>query len=818
MKRITFLKSLLIAAGLMVGANAWAYEVPDGWGVKNVYLGTQGSADANGIVSTVIAEDFENMESLGSAWGSGNLWTNQSSGTLFLGNITEVAKPVLNAEVNYTMDGDNKVYDKPTYVGGKAVVFHNRTNKTNNPYYGTFSFDAVSSGKFVFSGDMYFTTNASPLHVAFVDNDGNNIIDFHWNNGSGTRPFNYEYINDEGTQVISATKLNYCDYRNYKGFGIRDFILDFETGDFEFTVDFINTRDGNNIVRSQEKLTGKIQTGRNIAQMRVGTDAAGTTTVNYYTYLDNVELYTVDKTYGYVINYTNGGSTIKTETGKSFEGLTLNAANSITVDGLTYVPASNAITSLTISTSEASNVLDVPVVASVPYTITYKLGDDVIDTESGVAEAGTQVTATNTESFWKDEVKYYVTSSTTTFDVNATGNDFVVDVRLANTSAVATVNAICGGTTHKRFTATGVEGEETTIYYTIAVKSDVDGKYYTVSTDNYAKVLRYGESVNVDYTLDESIVYYTEFDGANYSESRSNVSGGTVKAYANNTVGHSTTLDAGLYTVFVKVTEGRNRSGGYRGLSISVGGNVLVDSQGKSAALHEFPITVPANQSEFHLYKGYNETDYMDYMIIRKTGDLSSTENIVVSAAGYATYVSDYNLDFSQATTKAYKVSVETKGVAKLTEVEKVPAKTPVLLFCEGGNGGGEAIAITTDAVEAVTGNNLVAGTGAALATTDGDYTNMILNNVGGKIGFYFAANQTVAKNRAYLRIASNLAPDPVSNSRMVMMFDDNQTTGISSISKGQLTKDNVFNLKGQRVANPTKGLYIVNGKKVIMK
>ena len=216
----------------------------------------------------------------------------------------------------------------------------------------------------------------------------------------------------------------------------------------------------------------------------------------------------------------------------------------------------------------------------------------------------------------------------------------------------------------------------------------------------------------------------------------------------------------------------------------------------------------------------YNGNFAMDNVIIRDvvaSEDLPSAENIVVSAAGYATYVSDYNLDFSSATTKAYKVAVESKGVATLTEVSKVPAKTPVLLYCAGGNGTGEDIAITTDAVDAVTGNDLVVGTGAAVATTDGEYTNMILNNIGGNVGFYFANGQTVAANRAYLHIATTLAPDAAA-SRMVMVFG-NEATGIGSVKSEEMKdKSEVYNLKGQRVAQPTKGLYIVNGKKVVIK
>ena len=52
----------------------------------------------------------------------------------------------------------------------------------------------------------------------------------------------------------------------------------------------------------------------------------------------------------------------------------------------------------------------------------------------------------------------------------------------------------------------------------------------------------------------------------------------------------------------------------------------------------------------------------------------------------------------------------------------------------------------------------------------------------------------------------------------LTMVFDDD-LTGINSVkSDATLNNGAVYNLRGQRVAQPTKGLYIVNGKKVIIK
>lgn len=119
--------------------------------------------------------------------------------------------------------------------------------------------------------------------------------------------------------------------------------------------------------------------------------------------------------------------------------------------------------------------------------------------------------------------------------------------------------------------------------------------------------------------------------------------------------------------------------------------------------------------------------------------------------------------------------------------------------------------------MDAVTGNDLVAGTGAAVATDGGDYTNMILNNVDSKIGFYFANGQTVAANRAYLHIATSLAPD-AADARMSLVFADDETNGINTVESKKTENGAYYNLNGQRVSKPAKGLFIQNGKKVIVK
>ena len=48
--------------------------------------------------------------------------------------------------------------------------------------------------------------------------------------------------------------------------------------------------------------------------------------------------------------------------------------------------------------------------------------------------------------------------------------------------------------------------------------------------------------------------------------------------------------------------------------------------------------------------------------------------------------------------------------------------------------------------------------------------------------------------------------------------FSLGETTAIRGIESGELRMENFFDLQGRRVAQPTKGLYIVNGRKVAIK
>ena len=184
-------------------------------------------------------------------------------------------------------------------------------------------------------------------------------------------------------------------------------------------------------------------------------------------------------------------------------------------------------------------------------------------------------------------------------------------------------------------------------------------------------------------------------------------------------------------------------------------------------------------------------------------------EAVEVTDAGFATYVSDNDLNYTGISgLTAYKATVEGNTI-KFSSVTTVPAGEGVLLKAAEGS---YNIPVTAGVASwADDYNAFIRGTGEAVPSVDGGNYNYILNNKNGVIGFYRAAGQTVATNRAYLQTTTNAA-------RLNISFDDDdQTTGIARVEE-TVANDAVYTLSGVRVAKPTKGLYIMNGKKVVVK
>lgn len=174
-----------------------------------------------------------------------------------------------------------------------------------------------------------------------------------------------------------------------------------------------------------------------------------------------------------------------------------------------------------------------------------------------------------------------------------------------------------------------------------------------------------------------------------------------------------------------------------------------------------------------------------------------------VTAAGWATWVAPVNVTVPSGV-EAYAVSLNGTHT-DLTTLTAIPAGTPVLLKNEGTY----QFPVATETPAAVS---------TALLVSDGtEVANayVLAKPEGKEVGFYkwigTSDSPAIPAGKVYLIYAASTAPDFIG-------FGD--ATGISSIENGQVTIDNseVYNLAGQRVAQPTKGLYIINGKKYVVK
>ena len=186
--------------------------------------------------------------------------------------------------------------------------------------------------------------------------------------------------------------------------------------------------------------------------------------------------------------------------------------------------------------------------------------------------------------------------------------------------------------------------------------------------------------------------------------------------------------------------------------------------------------------------------------------------SVTIGATGWATFVSDAALDFSESAVKAYIVTGhDDYALIKTQMTGTVPANTPLLLNAAAGI---HNIPVVASSSTSVDGNKLVAGTGVSVGDGDeeekeryvlvADGTTAVFRRIG-----YTSA--TVPVGKAYLEFQGE-------TDARVLYIVPGEATGIDGIETAKAAEGVYYNIAGQRVAQPTKGLYIVNGKKVMVK
>ena len=208
--------------------------------------------------------------------------------------------------------------------------------------------------------------------------------------------------------------------------------------------------------------------------------------------------------------------------------------------------------------------------------------------------------------------------------------------------------------------------------------------------------------------------------------------------------------------------------------------------------------TASANHIVFQIGK------YVGTVSLKKIEVLEGVRSVKVGADGYATFSADKAINVEGSGVTAYAAKVSGPNLV-LTPVTEIPANTGVII--EAAEGSYDVPVIESAA--AIADNDLKVSNGSIIGNSSTIYA---LANRSHGVGFYrVKTGVTIPAGKVYLDTSTPGAPD-------FLGFDGGETTSISELNvKGQ-TDGEFYNLAGQRVAQPTKGLYIVNGKKVVIK
>ena len=245
------------------------------------------------------------------------------------------------------------------------------------------------------------------------------------------------------------------------------------------------------------------------------------------------------------------------------------------------------------------------------------------------------------------------------------------------------------------------------------------------------------------------------------------------------------------------------------------------DKRYKAYELAEGTIIIPEPEptKDGYEFSGWSEipsTMPAEDVTITGTFSLPATDDVItLKDTGKGTWCSDYDLDFTDVEgIKAYTATGydDVDKTIWLTRVFKVPAGTGIMVKGDPGEH-----KIPHANVKAVYASFFKGVTGAAVTIneTDGDNTNYYMD--GGQFK-RVNGSATISPNRAYLQLPTLV----FAGTRSIdVIYEDeiDDKTGIHSaaITSGQ-EPGIYYNLQGQRVDIPKKGLYIKNGKKVVIK
>lgn len=447
---------------------------------------------------------------------------------------------------------------------------------------------------------------------------------------------------------------------------------------------------------------------------------------------------------------------------------------------------------------------------TIDYTISKLDGGDVIKSEKGIAFKDANAVNVSQIDF------YACVDNETDYLDNLVITKYTSDLPSYN----YTINAVCGNKIIKQL-STGVSQENSS--YSISnlpfalMEGGICYKLNDSDVKDYKKTFTMGKTdatENVSYIEADDISYFFEAEdilSRNYGNVSGSYSSGTtagVYSGANLTM-HS--IASGKYTVTVNSSVRRTNEdilkvqvstdnkewtdAGLITLTNNVGGNYSVEN-----------VNLPKDgYIRLVENKGQNMCHYIDYVTLYRTGD--ATETVSVSDAGFATYATTNNV-VVPSDVEVMTVKVNAEGTAiELKKVKAgtvIPAKTGILVKADQGN---HDFVVTSKEGAKLENNSLIA------ATTDVTYdgsTYFALTKIGDKVGFAVVKKDVkIPAGKAYLEVPTSTAAKFFSL--------DGEATGINSVKTAK-ADGAYYTLEGVKTTKPVKGLYIHNGKKIVVK
>jgi len=346
-----------------------------------------------------------------------------------------------------------------------------------------------------------------------------------------------------------------------------------------------------------------------------------------------------------------------------------------------------------------------------------------------------------------------------------------------------------------------------TLYTSDKLSSDKKGYYlsYTLEADNQVKDITFKPTTTTDIVFlseAENIEGLTKATNNNTFVRSSN--GGS--AYAAEADVEITKLQPGKYKLIAVIC---NPIGTSEWNFLAGDNNIFKFKVGKASnwtqgTSEEFEVNT---ETPIYLAKGGSANQAVDFIYIQRTGD--ATETVSVSNAGYATYATTNNIEVPESNDVKVMTVTVNKGNSTITLNEipantVIPAGTGILVKAAQGN---HDFVVTSKEGAPLKNNSLVAATTDVTSYGDKFFA---LTKQGEKVGFALVANGVVIPaSKAYLEVPEATA---------AKFFGlDGEATGINNVKTAK-ADGAYYTLEGVKTTKPVKGLYIHNGKKIVVK